>query len=115
MTQYDLVGIGNALVDVLAKTEDSFLAAQDLPKGAMILVEADRSKNLYSQLGTAVEVSGGSCGNTLAGFASLGGHGAYVGKVRNDQFDDVFRHDLKAMGVDFHTPSARRRPRASAW
>ncbi len=106
MSQYDLVGIGNALVDVLAKIEDRFLVDHELPKGAMILVEADRSKQLYDRLGTAVEVSGGSCGNTLAGFASLGGRGAYIGKVRNDQFGDVFRHDLRAMQVDFHTPSA---------
>ena len=106
MSQYDLVGIGNALVDVLARIDDAFLAAQDLPKGAMILVEADQSKQLYDQLGSAVEISGGSCGNTLAGFASLGGRGAYIGKVRNDQLGDIFRHDLRAMKVDFHTPSA---------
>ena len=106
MSQYDLVGIGNALVDVLARIDDGFLADHELPKGAMILVEADQSKRLYDQLGTAVEVSGGSCGNTLSGFASMGGRGAYIGKVRNDQFGDVFRHDLRAMNVDFHTPSA---------
>jgi len=105
MADYDLAGIGNALVDVVARTEDSFLDDHSLPKGAMILVEADQSRALYDQLGTAVEISGGSCGNTIAGFAALGGQGAFIGKVRNDQFGDVFRHDLKALGVDFATPS----------
>jgi len=110
MSEYDLVGIGNALVDVLARIDDGFLATHDLPKGAMILVEADQSKHLYDQLGPAVEVSGGSCGNTLAGFASLGRRGAYVGKVRNDQLGDIFRHDLRALNVDFHTPSVTEGP-----
>ena len=105
MADYDLAGIGNALVDVVARTADSFLDTHSLPKGAMILVEADQSRALYDELGTAVEISGGSCGNTIAGFAALGGQGAFIGKVRNDQFGDIFRHDLKALGVDFETPS----------
>jgi sugar/nucleoside kinase (ribokinase family) len=105
-TRYDVIGIGNALVDVLVSVEDSFLAAEDLPKGGMVLVEADQSDALYAKLGPASESSGGSCGNTMAGFAALGGAGAYIGKVRDDQFGKVFRHDLSSIGVAFETAPA---------
>ncbi|WP_420548630.1 adenosine kinase [Curvivirga sp.] len=99
--KYDLVGIGNALVDVLTKIEDNFLEAQNLPKGSMNLVDMDQSNSLYEQLPPGKEASGGSAGNTMAGFAALGGKGAFIGKVAGDQFGQVFRHDLKAMGVSF--------------
>lgn len=105
-TRYDVIGIGNALVDVLVSVEDDFLAAEDLPKGGMMLVEAEQSDALYAKLGPATERSGGSCGNTMAGFAALGGTGAYIGKVRDDGFGKVFRHDLSALGVSFETAPA---------
>ena len=105
MTQYDLVGIGNALVDIVTQSDDAFLAKHGLAKGGMMLIDPDRAAHLYSELATAKESSGGSCGNTMAGFVSLGGAGAYIGKVRNDQFGDVFRHDMNAIGVSFTTPA----------
>lgn len=106
MAEYDLVGIGNALVDVLATVDDSFLEGQALDKGAMTLVDTDRAAAIYDKMPPAQEVSGGSCGNTMAGFASLGGKGAFIGKVRDDQLGNVFRHDMQAIGVDFSTPAA---------
>ena len=105
MTQYDLVGIGNALVDIVTQSDDAFLAKHGLTKGGMMLIDPDRAAHLYSELAAAKESSGGSCGNTMAGFVSLGGAGAYIGKVRNDQFGDVFRHDMNAIGVSFTTPA----------
>ncbi len=98
--RYDLVGIGNALVDVVVDIEDSFLAANDLPRGSMNLVDAEQSDALYDRLPPAIETSGGSCGNTMFGFSALGGRGAYLGKVRDDAFGKVFAHDMKAIGVD---------------
>ena len=110
MTQYDLVGIGNALVDIVAQTDDAFLEKHELAKGGMMLIDPDRAAFLYDHMGSALESSGGSCGNTMAGFASLGGTGAYIGKVRDDQFGDVFRHDMKSIGVSFTTPAATSGP-----
>jgi len=114
-TRYDVLGIGNALVDVLVEVEDAFVEAEGLPKGGMTLVEREDSDALYAKLPPGVEKSGGSCGNTMAGFAALasglgGGTGAYVGKVRDDQFGTVFRHDMTAMGVDFPTAAATEGP-----
>jgi sugar/nucleoside kinase (ribokinase family) len=102
----DVVGIGNAIVDVLSQTDDAFLGAQDLPKGTMTLIDAARAEELYGAMGPAVEVSGGSAANTLAGVAALGGQGAFIGKVRNDQLGGIFRHDIRATGVSFRTPAA---------
>jgi len=110
MTDFDLLGIGNALVDVVVQADDAFLAEHNLDKGGMMLVDPERSDFLYTKMGPATESSGGSCGNTMAGFASLGGRGAYIGKVRNDEFGKVFRHDLDAIGVIFATPSAEDGP-----
>src|SRR5699024_3261809 len=76
----DVVGIGNAIVDVLAQASDSFIAEQELPKGSMTLIDMSRAESLYSAMGPAVEVSGGSCANTMAGVASLGGQGGFIGK-----------------------------------
>lgn len=104
--EYDLVGIGNALVDVVAQTDDEFLNGNDLPKGGMMLVDADQSSALYDRMPPGTESSGGSCANTMAGFAALGGNGAYVGKVRDDQFGTVFRHDMRALGCAFDTAAA---------
>ncbi len=105
-TALDLVGIGNAVVDMLTHTDDVFLVKNNLAKGAMTLVDADQAHKLYDEMGPAVEVSGGSASNTMAGFASLGGNGAFVGKVRNDQLGGIFSHDIQAAGVRYETPLA---------
>jgi sugar/nucleoside kinase (ribokinase family) len=106
MPQYDLVGIGNALVDVVAQTDEAFVAASGYAKGSMTLVDAAAAAALYRRMPAGVETSGGSCGNTMAGFASLGGRGAYIGKVSSDQFGGVFRHDMRSIGCDFDTPAS---------
>jgi sugar/nucleoside kinase (ribokinase family) len=103
VAELDVVGIGNALVDVLSRESDAFLAAQRLTKGAMQLVDEARSRELYAAMGPAVEVSGGSAANTIVGVASFGGRAHYIGKVRDDQLGDVFCHDLRAVGVGFTT------------
>jgi sugar/nucleoside kinase (ribokinase family) len=102
----DVVTIGNALVDVLSKTDDAFLAAQEIPKGSMTLIDEPRALHLYDAMGPAVEVSGGSAGNTAAGIASLGGRAAFLGKVRDDQLGAIFTHDIRATGVAFDVPHA---------
>ncbi|HXE17038.1 MAG TPA: adenosine kinase [Stellaceae bacterium] len=99
----DVVGIGNAIVDVLVPSTDTFLSNHDLKKGIMALVDEKRADALYAAMGSGVEASGGSCGNTMAGIASLGGKGAYIGKVRDDQLGKVFAHDMRAIGVRFDT------------
>ena len=112
MTQasIDVVGIGNAIVDVIAHAEDAFLAQETLVKGTMTLVDAARAEALYRMMGPAIEASGGSAGNTMAGIASLGGKGAYIGKVRDDFLGQVFRHDITAIGVRFDTQAATSGP-----
>jgi sugar/nucleoside kinase (ribokinase family) len=106
----DVVGIGNAIVDVIAHAEDGFLDRNGLAKGAMTLIDEARAEELYSYMGPGIEASGGSAGNTMAGLASLGGDGAYVGKVRDDQLGAVFRHDITATGVRFSTAPATTGP-----
>ena len=106
----DVVGIGNAIVDVIAHADDAFLAGEGLAKGMMTLVDAPRAEALYQLMGPAVEISGGSVGNTMAGLASLGGTGAYVGKVRDDFLGQVYRHDITATGIRFETPAATTGP-----
>jgi sugar/nucleoside kinase (ribokinase family) len=100
------VGIGNAIVDVIARCDEAFLDKEALVKGTMALIDADRAEALYRMMGPGTEASGGSAGNTMAGIASLGGNGAYIGKVRDDLLGEVFRHDLTAQGVRFDTPPA---------
>ncbi|HVH76997.1 MAG TPA: adenosine kinase [Stellaceae bacterium] len=102
----DVVGIGNAIVDVIAHADEAFIAGEGLAKGAMTLIDAARAEALYQKMGPAIEASGGSAGNTLAGLASLGGSGAFIGKVRDDLLGEVYRHDITAIGVRFDTPSA---------
>jgi sugar/nucleoside kinase (ribokinase family) len=102
----DVLGIGNAIVDVLAHADEAFLAEHDLPKGAMTLIDAERADLLYARMGPGVEVSGGSCANTVAGAATLGSRVAYVGKVRDDDLGRIFAHDIRAAGVAFDTPPA---------
>jgi sugar/nucleoside kinase (ribokinase family) len=106
----DVVGIGNAIVDVLVQADDVFLVAHGLAKGTMTLIDAARSDALYAAMGPGIEESGGSAGNTMAGIASLGGDGAYIGKVRDDQLGEVFRHDITAIGVRFATAPAQSGP-----
>jgi sugar/nucleoside kinase (ribokinase family) len=103
---YDVVGIGNAMVDVLARVEESLLEEMGVERGIMTLVGRDRSRELYDAMGPAREVSGGSAANTIAGLAALGARTAYVGKVKDDQLGDIFAHDLTAQGADFFTPRA---------
>jgi len=98
---YDVVGLGNALVDVIAYGDDRFLADHDLVKGSMALVDEERATLLYTAMGVGTEMSGGSAANTVAGVASFGGRAAFVGKVRDDQMGRVFAHDLAANGVTF--------------
>ena len=107
---YDVLGIGNAIVDILAHAEDDFLAQEGLEKGAMALVDADRAGELYAKVGPAVECSGGSAANTIAGLASLGAKAAFIGKVCDDQLGQVFRHDITALGVGFDTPADKDGP-----
>ncbi|MFD2265093.1 adenosine kinase [Lacibacterium aquatile] len=99
----EVVGIGNAIVDVLAQVDDAFLSSVGLVKGSMTLVDADQSARIYDRLPPAVEMSGGSAGNTIAGVASLGGRAAYIGKVKDDQLGQVYRHDMRAIGARFET------------
>jgi sugar/nucleoside kinase (ribokinase family) len=103
---FDVIGVGNAIVDVIAQADDGFLARNGLDKGVMTLIDADRARALYDAMGSAIESSGGSAANTLAGIASLGGRGAYIGKVRDDQLGGAFSHDLRAIGVDYRTAAA---------
>ena len=100
-TEFDVVGIGNALVDVIAHAPDTFVEQHGLVKGAMDLVDAGRAVQLYEALGSAVEMSGGSAANTMCGVASFGGRAAYIGKVTDDDLGQVFGHDLLAVGVQF--------------
>ena len=99
--KFDVLGIGNALVDVLSTEADSFLEEMNLTKGSMTLIETERAQELYSAMGEKTEMSGGSAANTLAGVASFGGRGAYIGRVRNDDLGNAFSHDLNSLGVHF--------------
>ena len=100
---YDVVGVGNALVDMIALVEDSFLDTNKMMKGSMALVETDRALHLSLAVGESTRTSGGSGANTLDGIASLGGHVAFIGKVADDEFGQVFSADMAAVGVDFHS------------
>ncbi len=99
-----MVGVGNAIVDILAEADDDFLAAEAVAKGGMTLIDADRAASLYSRMPAGIEMSGGSAANTMAGVASLGGRCAYIGKVADDQLGEVFAHDIRAAGVAYATP-----------
>jgi sugar/nucleoside kinase (ribokinase family) len=99
--RFDVVGVGNALVDVISHADDRFIDTHELVKGSMTLVDTDRALQLYRALGSAVEMSGGSAANTMCGIASLGGRAAYIGKVSDDDLGTVFGHDLRAVGVQF--------------
>lgn len=104
--KYNVVGIGNAMVDILTTEKDAFLAEQGIEKGIMQLIDMDRAVALYDRIGPAIEISGGSAANTIAGIAHLGGKTAYVGKVKDDQLGHIFAHDLRAQGADYDTKLA---------
>jgi sugar/nucleoside kinase (ribokinase family) len=101
--QYDVLAIGNAIVDVLAKADDALLSELRLPKGGMSLVDAETAERLYGLMGPGVEASGGSAANTVAGIAALGGRAAFIGTVADDQLGEVFAHDIRAVGVAFNS------------
>ncbi|GGB17101.1 adenosine kinase [Sphingomonas metalli] len=103
---YDVVAIGNAIVDILAQCDDAFLTGEGMTKGAMQLVFSPEAADaLYAKMGPGREVSGGSAANTLAGIAALGGRAAFIGQVADDQLGEVFAHDIRAAGVRFDTPA----------
>lgn len=101
-----LLGISNAIVDVLAHVDQEFLDAVGAPPGSMTLIDEAQAREIYSQMGPATEMSGGSVANTIAGFANLGGSAAYIGKVRDDQLGDIFNHDMQSLGVDIRLEPA---------
>lgn len=102
----DVVCIGNAIVDVLASVDDAFLAENGFDKGIMTLIDQNQAEAIYARMGPATEMSGGSAANTAAGLAALGGKGAYIGRVRDDQLGQIFRHDIRSGGVRFDTAAA---------
>ena len=109
-TYYDVVGIGNAIVDVLAKVGEGFLSERKLIKGGMTLVEAKDAGKIYQDLIPEREICGGSAANTVACLASLGGSPAFIGKVHDDELGQLFKRDIGAAGVDFDTPSLNEGP-----
>ncbi len=110
LSPVDVVGVGNAIVDVIAHADDAFLESEGLVKNSMALIDADRAHALYGLMGPGIEASGGSCANTMAGVASFGGTAAYIGKISGDQLGEVFSHDMRAVGVDFDVPPATTGP-----
>ena len=106
----DVIGIGNAIVDVIARTEDDFLVKHGMRKGTMALIDETRAGAIYDAMGPAVEISGGSAANTIVGVASLGARAAFVGKVKHDTLGRIFAHDIGAAGVGFATPAAQQGP-----
>src|ERR1700742_566527 len=108
--KYDVLGIGNAIFDVLVQTDEGFLAAHGMTKGGMALIDEARAASIYRDMGPAVEMSGGSAANTIVGIASLGARAAYVGKVRDDQIGRLYTHDIRAAGVAFETKPAGNGP-----
>src|SRR5438105_12415051 len=108
--RYDVLGIGNAIVDVIARADDDFLVAQGMRKGGMALIDEKRAKKIYQAMGPATESSGGSAANTIVGVASFGGRAAFVGKVKNDDLGRAFTHDIRAARVAFDTKPAAAGP-----
>jgi sugar/nucleoside kinase (ribokinase family) len=104
--KYDVLGIGNAIFDVLVQTDEGFLAARGMTKGGMALIDEARATSIYRDMGPATEMSGGSAANTIVGVANLGARAAYVGKVRDDQIGRLYTHDIRAAGVAFETRPA---------
>jgi sugar/nucleoside kinase (ribokinase family) len=109
-TKYDVLGIGNAIVDVIARTEEDFLLKQGMNKGTMALIDEPRAQAIYDAMGPAIETSGGSAANTIVGLSSLGSRSAFIGKVKDDVLGKAFTHDIRAAGVAFTTPPAAAGP-----
>jgi sugar/nucleoside kinase (ribokinase family) len=103
---YDVIGIGNAIVDVIARADDAFLVAHQMQKGGMALIDEARAQAIYEAMGPATEISGGSAANTIAGVASFGGRAAFVGKVRDDGLGQIFAHDIRSGKIAFDTAPA---------
>jgi sugar/nucleoside kinase (ribokinase family) len=108
--KYDVLGIGNAIFDVLVQTDEAFLAAHGMTKGGMALIDEARAAEIYRDMGPATEMSGGSAANTIVGLANLGARAAYVGKVKDDQIGRLYAHDIRAAGVAFETRPAKDGP-----
>ena len=104
--RFDVLGIGNAIVDVLARADDDFLLAHGMRKGGMALIDEARAQAIYDAMGPAVEISGGSAANTMVGVAGFGGRAAFIGKLKADELGRAFSHDIRAAGVGFSTPPA---------
>ena len=104
--KYDVLGIGNAIFDVLVKTDEGFLSRHGMTKGGMALIDEARATAIYRDMGPATEMSGGSAANTIVGIANLGARAAYVGKVKDDQIGRLYAHDIRAAGVTFETGAA---------
>ncbi|NOT72664.1 MAG: adenosine kinase [Hyphomicrobium sp.] len=100
--RFDVTGIGNAIVDIIGRCDDSYLATIGAAKGSMRLVDADEIAKIYGGMGPAIETSGGSAANTLAGVASFGGKAGFIGKVADDEFGRIFSHDIRSIGVSFN-------------
>jgi sugar/nucleoside kinase (ribokinase family) len=105
-TRYDVLGIGNAIVDVIARAEEDFLLKHGMRKGGMALIDETRAEAIYDAMGPAIETSGGSTANTIVGVAGLGARAAFIGKVKDDELGRAFAHDIRAAGVAFTTPPA---------
>ncbi|WP_407048738.1 adenosine kinase [Methyloraptor flagellatus] len=101
--RFDVLGIGNAIVDIIARTEDDFILREGLAKGSMRLIDSEEAERLYGHMPQAIEMSGGCAGNTAAGVASFGGRAAFIGKVADDHLGGVYAHDIRAMGIHFAT------------
>lgn len=102
-TRYDVIAIGNAIVDVMAPCEDALIEKLGMTRGGMTLIDTEGANTLYEAMGPAKEISGGSAANTLAGLAGLGAKCGFIGQVAADQLGDVFKHDIRAAGIDFDT------------
>ncbi len=111
--RFDVLGIGNAIVDIIATVPEDFLFEQEITKGSMTLIDQDRAQSLYARFPAATEASGGSAANTIAGVSSYGAKGAYLGKVANDDLGDIFSHDLKAIGVSYSVPRLKDGPQTA--
>ncbi len=112
--RFDVLGIGSAIVDIIARADEGTLADLGLIKGTMALTDAAKAKAIYDRMGSAIEVSGGSAANTMAGIASLGGSPCFIGKVGPDKLGEIFAHEIKAVGVEFHGGEARPTQRPTA-
>jgi len=108
ITRFDVLGIGNAIVDIIGRAREDFLLRHGMQKGAMTLIDAARAQSIYAAMGPAIEISGGSAANTIVGVASFGASAAFIGKVRDDELGRTFAHDIRAVGVAFDTPPAAR-------